>query len=155
MKITIKGDKEVIVSLNRVGNALETMEEPLDMASKNYMDVIATNFEDEGMTFGDRWPKLSDMTIQMKRVQYPGKFNKKGEPILVETGEMKKSFGFDIKNKESIIFNAKEYAEYHQSGYPMLGIPKRILADVDDKRINMVGSVFEKWIQSLISKEKL
>jgi len=117
--------------------------------------VIATNFANEGVTFGDQWPKLKDITINIKTHMYPGKFDKQGKPILVETGEMKKSFGFDIKNKESIIFNAKEYAEYHQSGYPMLGIPKRILADVDDKRINMVGSVFEKWIQSLISKEKL
>ena len=155
MEITITGDSEVVASLAKIGSEFASMEVPLDRASKSYMDVIATNFEDEGMTFGQKWPKLSDMTIQIKTSMYPGKFDKQGRPILVETGEMKKSFGFNIKNKESIIFNAKEYAEYHQSGYPMLGIPKRVLADVDDKRVNMVGRTFEQWIQDLLKQVKL
>ena len=155
MKITITGDKEVVAALGKVGNAFQIMEEPLDLASKGYMDVIATNFADGGVTFGDKWKDLSKRAIQTKRAEHPGKFDKEGKPMLVRTGEMKKSFGFDIKNKESIIFNAKEYAAYHQDGYPMLGIPKRILADVDDKRINMVAKTFETWIQKLLNKEKL
>jgi phage gpG-like protein len=125
------------------------------------MNAISSNFTDEGKTFSKPWKPLSPATVAIKR-----ELRKQGKSVGVEkpllrTGLLKRSFGFNlIGKKQSNIYNNTDYAIVHQEGGTVLfrgrerKVPKRVLADVDDKRVQMVGSTFETWINGLIQKYK-
>ena len=59
------------------------------------------------------------------------------------------------------VFNIKDYAAIHQEGSTVnfhgrnVTVPKRVLADVDEQRLNMVGRVFSKWLARLVNKHKM
>ncbi|MFA5174721.1 MAG: phage virion morphogenesis protein [Candidatus Pacearchaeota archaeon] len=156
--ITISGIDETVKAFNSISKDLENAFEPLDMSSRKYMNYISSNFTDEGETFGKPWPRLSPATIAIKKA-----LKKEGRSIGVEkpllrTGALRKSFGFDIAENIAMIYNNMDYAIVHQEGgtVEFRGkvriVPKRILADVDDKRVEMVASIFEAWVQRIINK---
>jgi len=149
ISIKISGIEGTLSALNGFNKDLEDMSIPLSSSSKQYLDVISMNFMDDGKTFGKGWVPLSERTIKEKKeLGAP-------EKMLYRTGAMKKGFNYDLSGKNmSNIFNVMDYSILHQEGrgkHP----PQRILADVDDKRINMVGTVFTAWIDGLLKKYNL
>jgi len=160
--IKITGVKEFITDYGSFRNDMKNMIEPLEMSSKQYLNAIHTNFIDEGRTFGQAWPALSPTTIKLKE-----ELKKKGQAIattkpLIRTGKMVKAFDSEITSPTSAnVINKTDYARIHQEGASvrfnkrMVRIPKRILADIDTTRINMVGSIFTKWFIGLVNKHKM
>lgn len=161
IEITIRGDKETADTLQKLSNDFKDFSEPLDLSSRKYLNAISSNFTDEGKTFGKPWPPLSPATIAIKR-----QLKKEGKSVGVEkplyrTGLLRRSFGFALKGKnQANIQNNTDYALVHQEGGTVFfrgrqrKVPQRILAEVDDKRVQMVGSTFETWIDGLIQKYK-
>lgn len=160
IQITISGDKETVKTLQNISKDFQNCSEPLLTSSKKYLNVIFTNFKNHGMTFNELWPELSDITIQIKK-----DLIKRGKAIslapLIRTGLMQKKFGYDlIGTNVAQVYNEMEYAKIHQEGGTVLFkgkrriVPMRILADVDDERIEMVSQTFVDWINGLISKYK-
>ena len=160
--IIIRGDKEAIGSLKRLSEGITEMDIPLAESSSNYMNAISSNFSDEGKTFGQPWPPLSEATIAIKRaLKAQGKAIEVEKP-LVRTGAMREGFGYDLIGKNiSRIYNQMSYALVHQEGGTVKTkgktsrVPKRVLAEVDDKRVSMVANIFEKWVRNIISQARL
>lgn len=161
ISIKILGDKETADTLKAISEEIKNPMVPLDTSSKKYLNYISSNFEDEGKTFGHPWKPLSSATIAIKQA-----LKDKGQAIevekpLVRTGLMRRSFGYALKgNTESSIYNNTDYALIHQEGGSVFfrgrarKVPRRVLAEVDDNRIQMVAMTFEAWIYSLIKKYK-
>lgn len=161
IRLTIRGDKETADVLRKLSNEFKDFSVPLDNSSKKYLNVISSNFKDEGNTFGRPWPPLSRATIEIKRkLRAVGKSIGVTKPLL-RTGLLRRSFGFELKGKnQSNIYNATDYALIHQEGGTVFfkgkerKVPRRILADIDDRRIQSVGMTFERWVYDLIRKYK-
>jgi len=159
IKIEITGITNAIKNYTAFRKELQDMSEPLTLSVQKYLNVVHTNFTDNGATFGQIWPPLKDSTITIKR-----QLRKEGKSIGVEkpllrTGALRKSFGYTLKNKTTAyLFNAMSYAMIHQtsgaSTYKGRAtvIPKRVLAAVDTARVEMVARVFTDWTTRLINK---
>ena len=140
----------------------ENMIVPIDESAMKYLKVISANFQSQGRTFGEPWPPLSQATINIKRA-----LSKQGKSIaittpLIRTGKMRSGFGRQTKGKNKAdIYNTQAYSIVHQEGQTVswkgrsVKIPRRVLAEVDDERINMVANVFTKWFDAIVSKNKL
>jgi phage gpG-like protein len=159
ISIKITGAKETSDALKNINKQIQDRSEPLDVSSRKYLNTISTNFSDEGKTFGQPWKPLSRATIAIKaELKKEGKAIEVEKP-LVRTGLMRRSFGYDLRDKgQSDIYNTSGYALLHQEGGTVMyrgqqrRVPKRILVEVDDRRIQSVAMTFERWIYDTIRK---
>jgi len=148
--IQISGDDSVRKGFNTIQKEIKDASEPLLEASNAYNEAISENFKTRGRTFGQPWKPIKQATINIKK-----KLKTDGKAIaytvpLVRTGEMRDAFGYTLVGKNtSRIINYTQYAQFHQEG--LNGVPRRILADIDTKRINMVSNVFAKWIDRIVT----
>lgn len=160
ININISGTKETIDSLKKISNGFSNFSDPLEESSEMYLDAISENFNTEGKTFNKAWPPLTPATLAIKRALYNKGKSKAIKKPLVRTGEMKKSFDYDNTNNVSLIYNDMDYSILHQEGGTIefngknRRLPQRILADVDDKRVNNIIGIFTKWIDNIIKKNK-
>jgi len=157
--IKITGVAKAIKNYSAFSKDLQDMSEPLTLSVQKYLNVVHTNFTNNGITFGEEWPDLSDVTIKIKR-----QLRKEGKSIGVEkpllrTGDLRKRFGYRLKNKSTAyLFNTQPYAMIHQTGGTSTYkgratvIPRRVLAAVDTQRVAMVAKVFTDWTTRLINK---
>jgi phage gpG-like protein len=159
--INVKGVEQLVKDYGLFIEQLSDMSEPMEESGTRYLNVIHTNFVDEGKTFGEPWPRLSPGTIRAKRSLY-----KKGQAIaiekpLVRTGVLRKSFNKLASKMSGMVYNSMDYAGLHQDGgktrigKKVVSVPRRVLADVDEERENMVAGVFLKWVNKLVSSNKL
>ena len=140
----------------------ENMFVPLDDSATTYLKTISTNFNNQGKTFGEPWPPLSPATIaDKKRLVLKGRAISATRP-LVRTGKLKTGFGRVVnRNNEAYIYNAQSYALIHNEGGSTsykgrtVTIPKRVLAEVDNERINIVADIFSKWFDMIVKKNTL
>jgi len=160
--IKIVGDKETIGVLSSLRNEFADFTVPLENSSIKYQNAILNNFTDEGRTFRKPWPPLSPATIEIKRSLKAQGLSKGVQKPLYRTGKLRSSFNWNLKGKNtSILFNETDYARVHQEGGTVFfkgrsrKVPKRTLAEVDDKRKQSVGMTFERWIHDLIRKYKI
>lgn len=161
IQITIKGDKETKEALSYLSEQFRTPVEPLERSSKSYLREIATNFRDDGRTFGQPWPPLKPSTIAIKTKLFKAGESKAIRKPLVRTRKLQTSFGQDMPTKQTArIYNDAGYAMFHQSGGTVkfhgrtVQVPRRVLAAVDADRIEMVGRIFTLWITQLIKSKK-
>lgn len=135
---------------------------PINESAQQYLKVINTNFQNQGQTFGEKWPSLSKATIAIKRKLYEqGKSIAISKP-LVRTGKMQKGFGQQTQGKNNAyIYNTQPYSISHQEAHTVMykgklrPVPRRVIAKVDDERVNMVANIFVKWFNSIVNKNKL
>jgi len=150
ISITITGTDEIKNGLNLINKNLKDASEPLLESSNIYHEAILENFKDQGRTFGQKWKPISKATIAIKK-----KLKEQGKAVaytipLVRTGEMRDAFTYTLigKNKSQNI-NMMEYAKKHQEG---IGVPKRLLADIDNARTQKVVKAFYTWVDKILSK---
>ena len=161
IRITIRGDKDCIDTLQYLNKEFQTPIEPLEHSSKVYLQEISSNFKNEGRTFGQPWPPLRPATIAEKRKLFKEGKSKAITKPLVRTGALRAGFENDMPNKNtSRIYNTQDYAKLHQEGGTVtvhgrkVRVPKRVLAAVDATRVKMVERVFVNWINKLIKVKK-
>ena len=140
----------------------ENMIVPIDESAMKYLKVISANFQSQGRIFGEKWAPLSKATIAEKRALF-----EKGKAIaitkpLIRTGKMQSGFGRQTQGKNKAnIYNTQTYSILHQEPRSTtwhgksVTIPRRVIAKIDDERINMVTAVFTKWFDSIVNKNKL
>lgn len=93
-------------------------------------------FSSQGDVFGAPWAPLS-----AKYEAYKGSLNHatktrsvpliKGQ-ILVWSGKMKDSFGYEATGSGVIVGNTAPYFKYHQSAEPREKIPRRVMLGIND-----------------------
>jgi len=136
---------------------------PLGDSAAKYLKVIHVNFNNRGRTFGESWPPLSPATIAEKRRLVAQRKSKAINKPLVRTGALQQGFGRQTKKSanESYVYNTQSYAIVHQEGATVtyhgrnVTVPRRVLAEVDDERINMVATIFTKWFNGIVSRNKV
>lgn len=140
----------------------ENMIVPINESAQQYLKVISANFQNQGKTFGESWPPLSQATINIKRA-----LHKQGKSIsitkpLVRTGKMQSGFGRQTQGKnKAYIYNTQPYSIVHQEGQTVefkgrsVKIPRRVLVDVDDERVSMVAAIFTKWFDAIVNNNKI
>lgn len=140
----------------------ENMRVPLDDSAAKYLKVISANFRSQGQVFNEPWPALSQATIAQKRA-----LNRQGKSIaitkpLIRTGKLRSGFGRSLKGRdEAFVYNTQAYAIVHQEGQTVsykgrsVRIPRRVLAEVDTERIEMVAKVFVGWFNKIVTRNKL
>ena len=161
--INVSGINELIRDYEKFRfDMKENMIVPIDESAMKYLKVISANFQSQGRVFGEKWAPLSKATIAIKRALF-----EKGKAIaitkpLIRTGKMEKGFGRQTHGKNKAdIYNTQTYSIIHQEGQTTswkgrtVKIPRRVLAEIDDKRIDMVTNVFTKWFENIVEKNKL
>lgn len=163
IQITVSGVNELVADYKKFAFDMKNnMVVPLDESAMKYLKVISANFQSRGAVFGDVWPPLSEATIRDKTaLMKQGKAISAKQP-LVRTGELRSGFGRAISGlNEAFIYNTQKYAILHNEGGTasykgrQVTIPRRVLADVDDERVNMVASVFVGWFNKIVKSNKL
>ena len=156
---TIRGDAKLMSRLNNVSNAFSSPE-PFKRMGKQYLKWIASNFKDEGRTFGKPWLPLSAVTLKIKRRLYEKHKAIAIKKPLVRTGALKKSFDFTIKGRRIlIIYSSKDYAELHQTGGKIRyrnkfrTVPRRILLALDEKHEKKIEKIYSVWLNELLKKQ--
>jgi phage gpG-like protein len=162
VNITIQGDLKAVKDLNTFSKEINDFRLPLTSSSEMYMSAIAGNFNDEGQTFGEKWPKLSPATIAEKRVLYAKGQSKAIVKPLVRTGQLRAGFNYNLLGMNtSAIINTQEYSQLHQMGGTSsfhgktVRIPRRVLAKVDQSRLQNVTRIFTGWVVRLLKKSNL
>lgn len=164
VQIKVVGVDELIKDYSKFRNDMrENMVVPLDDSAAKYLKVIHVNFNTQGRTFGEPWPPLSPATIaEKRRLVAKGQSSAITKP-LVRTGKLKSGFGRDVRKSanESYVYNTQSYAITHQEGATVsyhgrsVTVPRRVLAEVDDERINMVATIFTKWFNKIVENNSL
>ena len=150
ISITIVGDKAVEKALFQVSKDLIEPQEPLLESANLYYEEILENFGNKGRTFNKPWEPLKKSTIAQKK-----KLKEEGKAIaytipLVRTGKMREGFSYGLNSKySSSVFNVMNYVKKHDEG---IGTPKRVIAEIDTKRLYMVLKVFDQWLDRLLKK---
>jgi phage gpG-like protein len=162
IQITVSGIDELVVDYDKfIFDMRNNMVVPLDEAAAKYLKVLSANFASRGALFNEPWPPLSEATIRDKR-----NLMKTGGAIsttpLVRTGALRSGFGRGISGlTKAFLYNTQKYALLHNEGGTSVyngkrvNIPRRVLADVDTERINMVAAVFTDWFNKIIKKNRL
>jgi len=154
--INVSGVNEVIRDYKKFRfDMSENMIIPLSESTNAYLKVIQTNFNNQGRTFGEPWPPLRPATLaEKKKLGYPSK-------ILVRTGALKRGFGRKESKHDAYIYNTQRYAVTHQEGATVkfhgrsVAVPRRVLAEVDNERVNMVALIFTRWLNKIVAKNSL
>lgn len=135
LQITVKGNKEAMAKLRRVGFEFDNFSEELGSVSKYLNDFFSRAvFESEGGVYGTRWQALTPRYGYRKRVTFPGR------GILERTGQMRRSF---ISNSSATVLrigNKAPYFKYHQLGLGKM--PARVMMRIDgDRKKKIVGLI--------------
>lgn len=148
--ITIIGDTAVEKALSQVSKDILEPQEPLLESANLYYETILENFGNRGKTFNKPWEPLKKSTIaQKKKLKEEGKAIAYTVP-LVRTGKMRAGFGYGLNSKYSAsVYNVMNYVKKHDEG---IGTPKRVIAEIDTKRMYMVVKVFDQWLDRLLKK---
>ena len=152
--ITVKGSEEIEKVYSLMEKKFEQPREPMMRTADLMLREILRNFASQGKLFGEPWPPLSPITIKIKK-----KLGYGGRPPLVRTGFMKRSFRWNLRNKNRtlILDNPTPYFPFHQLGAPEKRIPRRVMLKLDRRRQAMILKLFVRWVvQTLrdIFKEK-
>ena len=149
LNISTTGYKETNEAFKNIRKELTNFNVPLMNSGEYYLEEIDKNFKTQGKTFSEGWEPLSESTIKIKQKEYDkGRAIAVNEP-LIRTGEMRESFYFDITKNNVTINNKLTYALSHQLG---IGVPKRLLAAVDNTRTLKVVNIFETWLTNILNK---
>lgn len=126
--------------------SIDNFSDPLSKFGGDYLKQIEKNFDQGGRLFG-LWKPLADKTKKDRK----RKGFKPARPILIRTGELLKSFGFQVKKKELKVFSDDPKAVYHQFGTKKM--PQRKVIDITDRLLKSlevrVGNFLEKQLKKV------
>jgi phage gpG-like protein len=136
MQITVTGDEQVVVGLQRlkadIGDDLSEAFDDVGRELKQFFEGDV--FESEGSAAGDKWAALTEPYATYKATRYPGK------GILEATGAMRASFTSLVESDSLLFTNTADYAKYHTSlsGRPLFQVNTEVAA--------LVGRTFQKHV---------
>lgn len=138
--IEIKGDKELIAKMKKLGDAMNDWTAELKEVGEVLKDIYSTSvFVTEGSVIGESWQPLSEQYEFWKRKNYPGK------RILQRTGVMQKSYTYTADMLEMRLWNETDYAIFHQRGTSR-GLPARVMVKLDQTRKDAIVGIIKKGV---------
>lgn len=142
--IEIKGDKELIAKMKKLGDAMNDWQAELKEVGEVLKDIYSTSvFVTEGSVIGESWQPLSEQYEFWKRKNYPGK------RILQRTGTMQKSYTYTADMLEMRLWNETDYAIFHQRG-TRRGLPARVMVKLDQTRKDAIVGIIKKGVVNKI-----
>lgn len=168
VKVRISGDKEAIEGLKKLGQSLVMFKEAMGSIGKELKDFYGNQVMDsEGSIIDEKWPELSDRyalykatghtTLDPARMRNTsGKSIYPGVGILVRTGEMKKSFGYEAQEKSVTIYNDSDHFAFHNSDEARTSnLPQRKVFKVTDDVRDIISHIIDEDIKKKITKAGL
>lgn len=143
--IIIKGDKEIQIALNNVGNKIKNASKLLKVIGDELVKYFVENMKSEGTKLlKKRWKALSPVTILDKSSKGFG-----GKRILERTGKLRRGIKvLRLTKKEVMIGNNVDYYAKHQLGTDANPkIPQRQIMGVNKDVEEIVEKVFDKFIK--------
>lgn len=145
--IEIKGDKQAISRLKKLGHTLLNFEDAMKEIGgelKKYYGNQA--YASQGGVFNDKWPRLSPRYAAWKAKHYPG------AGPLIRTGTMKNSYVFESDRDSVTITNDAPQFKYHQSTAPRHKIPRRATIGVNQDVRTIVQNIIDNDIREKMKK---
>ena len=128
MQVTVN-DKEVLSMLSRVSNRVKDMRPIMRDISVLLLESVQTNFKMEGRP--KKWSPLSSST-KASKIKRRGSW----QPILVDSGLLRKSNDTDYGSNYAKVVNPTKYGIFHQLGTrKMPARPFMVLQDSDKANI--------------------
>lgn len=139
VKIEIKGDKETIAKLKKLGKSFHEWRPEMQKVG-NYLVNFYQNavFETEGGVFGMRWASLSAGYDFWKRKNYPGR------GTLERTGRLRRGFSSDANQTSVIVENKVSYGRFHQYGTSRM--KARPIMHIDKKLEDNIVDIFKEGL---------
>ncbi len=122
-----------------VSKNLKNFKEPLKEATGYMLEQVDKNFDNEGGVVTSKWKKLNPSYAKRK----------KGDQILVETGQMRASFWSRVGRTKATIGNSSKYFKYHQSKRPRQKIPRRVMLNIRRKQQTEIYRAFTKYLNKI------
>lgn len=134
--VNIRGDKETIARLNKVGDQLSDWTSTLVKVSDLLQRIFEVrNFSTKGGYIGTPWAPLKPSTVKYKAIHFRGK------GILQATETMQHAWDKTITPRKISFFNTTDYAHWHQTGTSRM--PSRALIDVNQRVKDDIIEVFK------------
>jgi len=151
VSIEIKGDKETIAALGKLGSSLLNFQMAMRSIGKELVSYYGNNvMNSQGGAIGQRWPALKQSTKEAKAKRYYT------STPLVNTGTMKQSFDSMAPDLNSVtIGNKAPYFVYHQSSAPRSKLPRRVMMSTGGNVKGIIGQIIDADIKAKIQKAGL
>jgi len=149
--ITIKGDKETIAKLGKLGSSFLNFQMAMRSIGDELTRYYGNNvFNSQGGAIGQKWPALAQSTKDAKAKRF---FT---ATPLVNTGAMKQGFTSTFPDVNSVtIGNKMDYFKYHQSSAPRSHLPRRVMMSTGGNVKTIIGTIIDADIQGKIAKAGL
>lgn len=146
--ITIKGDKETIARLGKLGTSLLNFQMAMRSIGKELTFYYGNQvFSSQGGALGQRWPALASSTREQKAKNW------RGRSPLVRTGTMKSSFASAFPDVNSVLIgNEMPYFVYHQSSAPRRKLPRRVMMSTGGSVKTIIGRIIDDDINKKLQK---
>lgn len=129
--VNIRGDKETIARLNKVGDELSDWSSTLTKVGDLLLRIYEVRqFQTIGAYAGSRWAPLKPSTVRSKAKHFRGK------DILQATETMQHAWDKMITPRKISFYNTTDYAHWHQTGTsrmaqrPLIDVNKRVKDDI-------------------------
>lgn len=144
ISVEITGAQDLIDKLNRLGEELLHLPGEFEQLGEELTEYYAERpIASQGGVFGSRWPPLNPEYSIEKARDFPGR------PMLVRTGAMASSFGFQSGVNFVRIDNAADYFRRHQLGE---GVPQRLMLSVNKAVQKTVEDILGEGIERKIEE---
>lgn len=152
VSITIKGDKETIEKLGKLGSKLLNFQLAMRAIGQELPAYFQGQvFASQGGAIDQRWAPLSTSTRNWKAKHYPG------AQTLVRTGAMQHSFAAEYPDINSVVIgNSAPYFKYHQSNAARKSkLPRRVMISSGGQVKTIIGKIIDADIKMKIAEAGL
>jgi len=124
IKIKIEDQNKVIAKLAAVAVDLKNPRALYARWGIQGLKWVNENFTKQGALLQEgNWKELAPSTLRARRTRKRKRTN--STKILIDNGELRKSFGPRFSDKGVYVGTEKEYAIYHESDAPRKKLPQR------------------------------
>lgn len=143
--ITIKGDKETLARIKKLGTSMKELKPAMDKVGEYATGYYASiGILDKGRPYNAQWPDYSTAYKKWKEIHYPGR------PMMVQTGTLSDSFKHEATKNSVRIYNTAPYFKYHQSDEPHIKIPRRQMMGINGTIKRVVREAIRAEIKNKI-----
>lgn len=146
ISVTVEGSAEAMAKLKKTSAGLADLSPAMKQVGTyltNYFSGQA--FASQGTVFGERWKRLNPMYEYYKDRQFPG------QPILVRTGVMQRSFRAKSTANTTTITNKAPYFKYHQSDAPRKRLPRRVMMATNEAMRQQIYGIIGNYVRKAVA----
>lgn len=143
----VEGHKELSRVLIGMESKLKDFTPPLRDSAQYLEKVFSTEvFDTQGAAIGQRWKRLSPLTVAQKARQGLSTLP------LIGTGALQAAFRSAVSPLEAVISNVAPYFKYHQSRAPRSRLPRRAMMGLGNDQKTSIVRFFQRHIRESMRK---